>query len=155
MESTDEKILNFFEGNFGNKVIFNYNHINEKRIKKAYIIIFTLLMLIIACLSLFFILFPMKKESYTNMKDNEKFIMRIEEETCDKGDNEKCLTCKGNLCGSCNIGYKLKEGKCAFTYSFKATYEATTLKKMVQLFNYDEKKTYKIINVQFNGKNKL
>ena len=126
---------------------------SEKKIKKTYIIFFSLLMLIIVGFSTFFILGPIKEESYNNMNDKEKFFMKIEEETCDKGENEKCLTCKGDLCGSCNIGYKLKEGKCVFTYSFKATYEATNLNKMVRLFKYDEKKTFKIINLQFNGKN--
>ena len=36
---------------------------------------------------------------------------------CDFGNNDKCLNCdmkaeKESLCGSCNEGYKLIEGKC-------------------------------------------
>ena len=153
MESLNENILNFFEGNKENKKIYNNNYINETKIKKAYIIIFSLLMLTILGFSLFFLLGPMKEERYNNMNNNEKFFMKIEEEACDKGENGKCLTCEGDHCGSCNIGYKLKEGKCIFTYSFKATYEATNLNKMIKLFNYDEKKTFKIVNIQFKGKN--
>ena len=142
MESIDENILNFYEENRENKEMFNNNQINETKIKKSYIIIISLLMLTILCFSLFFILGPMKEESYNNIKDNGKLFMKIEEETCDKGENEKCLTCEGDHCGSCNIGYKLKEGKCVFTYSFKATYELTTSNKIFKLFNYDEKRTF-------------
>jgi len=138
MESADAKMINFFEGN--KKIFIINNHIMGKKIKRAYIIIFSLLLLIIIGFSLFFILGQMKEESYNNMKDNKKLFLKIEEETFIKGENEKCLTCEEGHCGSCNIGYKLKEGKYVFTYSFKATYEATISNKMVRLFNYDEKK---------------
>ena len=153
MESIDENILNFYEENRENKEMFNNNQINEAKIKKSYIIIISLLMLTILAFSLFFILGPMKEESYNNINDNGKLFMKIEEETCNKGENEKCLTCEGDHCGSCNIGYKLKEGKCIFTYSFKATYELSTSNKLFKLFNYDEKRTFKIVNIQFKGKN--
>ena len=153
MKSTNEKMLNIFEGNNENKEKFINVPNSERKIKKAYIIIFSLLALLILGFFLFFILKQIKEENCRKMNENDKIFMKIEEETCDKGENEKCLTCQGDHCGSCNIGYKLKEGKCVFTYSFKATYEAVTLNKMVKLFNYDEKKTFKIINVQFNGRN--
>ena len=48
MESIDEKILNIFEGNNNeNKEKFNSNPISERKIKKVYIIIFSLLALLI------------------------------------------------------------------------------------------------------------
>ena len=42
---------------------------------------------------------------------------------CEKGEKEKCLTCKSfsNDCKSCNPGYELIKGECV-TYTFKATY---------------------------------
>ena len=113
MESIDEKILNIFEGNNNeNKEKFNSNPISERKIKKVYIIIFSLLALLILGFFLFLILDLMKEENYNKMNENDKIFMKIEEEACDKGENEKCLTCEGDHCGSCNIGYKLKEGKC-------------------------------------------
>ena len=55
---------------------------------------------------------------------------------CEKGDKEKCLTCRKNTrqCGSCNPGYELKKGEC-ITYTFKATYSPDYNTK-ITLFNY-------------------
>ena len=56
------------------------------------------------------------KGNYENNKDMEREIL------CKIGENELCLTCEKEKCGSCNPGYKLKDGKCIFIYSFKETY---------------------------------
>ena len=67
------------------------------------------------------------------------------------GQNELCLTCEKENYGSCNPGYKLKDGKCIFIYSFKATYESTKTHQYTSIFGYSFSK--KIINVQMNEKN--
>ena len=55
--------------------------------------------------------------------------------TCEIGEEEKCLTCyRGkNECKSCNIGYKLVNGKCKTDYTLKITYLSTSVNESVKL----------------------
>ena len=83
--------------------------------------------------AIFLALFFIKKGNETTNKEsvvikgdyeNSKDIEEEKEILCNIGKNELCLTCEKEKCGSCNPGYKLKDGKCIFIYSFKATYES-------------------------------
>ena len=55
---------------------------------------------------------------------------------CQKGDEEKCLSCNKSKCGSCNIGYKLDKGKCIINHSFKAIYHTNEDNKTIDLINF-------------------
>ena len=66
------------------------------------------------------------------------------------------MICEKEKCGSCNPGYKLKDGKCIFIHSFKAIYESTKTHQFTYIFSIDFSsnfKNIKIINIQINGKN--
>lgn len=54
---------------------------------------------------------------------------------CEEGDNEKCLTCGKDVCKSCNLGYKLENGKCLLNYSLKATFRTELKKENINLIN--------------------
>ena len=54
---------------------------------------------------------------------------------CEEGENEKCLKCKENECRSCNIGYKLKKGKCILNHSIKAIFKTNHKKENIILIN--------------------
>ena len=70
---------------------------------------------------------------------------------CDKGENDKCLTCDDVNCGSCNYGYELIKGKCIPTFSFKATYETVNHSEPVDLM--DNYYLDKIIKIDIDEKN--
>ena len=57
--------------------------------------------------------------------------------TCETGEEEKCLTCyrEKNECKSCNIGYKLVNGKCKIDYALKITYLSTSVNELVTLIS--------------------
>ena len=55
--------------------------------------------------------------------------------TCEKGVDEKCLTCNKHECGSCNIGYNLVKGKCVLNHSLKATFVTHLDKENIMLIN--------------------
>ncbi len=55
---------------------------------------------------------------------------------CQKGDEEKCLTCNKNKCGSCNKGYKLENGECLINHSFRAVYHTNTENQTIDLINF-------------------
>ena len=83
-------------------------------------------------------------------KEEEKKEEKEKELLCNIGENELCLTCEKGKCGSCNPGYKLKDGKCFFIYSFKATYESTKTYPLTYIFSEDFSSNFddiKIINV--------
>ena len=120
----------------------------KKRIKPIFI---SLSILVVIGFAFFLVLFFIKNENetknkesvpikgiYENKKDIEAASIEKEKKEekeeekklenkilCNIGKNELCLTCEKEKCGSCNPGYKLKDGKCIFIYSFKATYEST------------------------------
>ena len=74
------------------------------------------------------------KESYFLFYDAKKGN-KICVKMCEKGENEKCLTCNKNECGSCNKGYLLINGKCLVNYSFKAMYKTNNEKENINLIN--------------------
>ena len=61
--------------------------------------------------------------------------------TCETGTEDKCLTCdeKRNECSSCNIGYKLINGKCIINYSFIAKYRTYGINQNIKLIYSDYK----------------
>ena len=75
------------------------------------------------------------KQYLTPIFENEK--IKYCKYTCEIGLNEKCAKCDEikNECSSCNIGYKLKEGKCILNYSFKATYLSEYKNQNIKLIN--------------------
>ena len=54
---------------------------------------------------------------------------------CETGKDEKCLSCDiDNIkCISCNIGYKLLNGKCISNYSFKTVYQTKNENENIKL----------------------
>ena len=72
--------------------------------------------------------------------------------TCEIGEEEKCLICsnKTNECEKCNLGYKLKDGKCEINYLIKATYTSYSEDEPITLIaNQNTKITQMIVD----GKN--
>ena len=63
------------------------------------------------------------------------YLTKDKSSHCEIGDEDKCLTCKEDECGSCNIGYKLVNGKCILNYSFKAIYFTSENNTNIQLFH--------------------
>ena len=61
--------------------------------------------------------------------------------TCETGEEEKCLTCYEDKieCKSCNIGYKLVNGKCRLDFYVKAIYQVNSPGDTIQLYNRDSK----------------
>ena len=74
------------------------------------------------------------KESFYLFYDTKKGN-KICVEMCEKGENEKCLTCEKNKCGSCNKGYLLINGKCLLNFSFKALYKTSNENENINLIN--------------------
>ena len=87
---------------------------------KTFIIIFISLLIIILIGIIFLCIF---------------IILRKSDSDCETGDEEKCFTCKKDKCLSCNIGYKLTDGKCIINYSFKAEYLAEETYQKIRLIN--------------------
>ena len=56
--------------------------------------------------------------------------------TCETGEEEKCLTCDkdNNICSSCNIGYKLVNGKCRPDFFIKAIFNTIQVGDKVDLY---------------------
>ena len=77
------------------------------------------------------------KESFTPIFGYESQIIECNNPNlkCDKGVNEKCLTCDGEKCGSCNNGYQLINGECKLIYSFKGLYKTKDPNESVILIN--------------------
>ena len=75
------------------------------------------------------------KKYLTPILENEK--IKYCKYTCETGEGEKCKTCDQikNECSSCNIGYKLENGKCFINYSFKATYLTERKNENIKLIN--------------------
>ena len=106
------------------------------RKNRIYIIIFCTLLIIGLIIFLSIYISGKKEDGNKNKeKDEDKDEKEEEEETCEIGEEEKCLTCNGTNCSSCNIGYKIKEGKCILNYSFKAIYNAERNGSTVSLIN--------------------
>ena len=131
--------------------------VNTNRKKRIESIFISLSILVVIGLAIFLVLFFKKKRNETTNKEsitirgNYENNKNIEKEIlCKIGENELCLTCEKEKCGSCNPGYKLKDGKCIFIYSFKATYESTKTHQFTYIFSIDfasNFKNIKIINV--------
>jgi len=70
-------------------------------------------------------------------------------------DGERCLNCDEEMkkCIKCNDGYKLENGICNLSYSFKAIYNVDSMKKSVTLINYNSlyKDNNKIKEVIIDG----
>ena len=60
-----------------------------------------------------------------------------DEDTCIKGEKEKCKTCDGDKCGSCNDGYILVDGQCKKDFSFISTYNVESTEESIKLFDVD------------------
>ena len=61
--------------------------------------------------------------------------------TCEIGEEEKCSACYEDKieCKSCNIGYKLVNGKCRLDFYIKAIYQVNAPGDTIQLYNSDRK----------------
>ena len=70
--------------------------------------------------------------------------------TCETGEEEKCLTCYRDKseCKSCNIGYKLVNGKCKVDYTLKITYLSTYENELVTLIS----SVYRVEKMIIDGK---
>ena len=143
-------------------------NIKTNRKKRIISVFISLSIFVVVCLTIFLVLFFIKHgNEVTNQesvaqKGNYENKIDIEEDNkekeilCNIGKNELCLTCEKEKCGSCNPGYKLKDGKCIFIYSFKATYESTKTHQFTYIFSIDFSSNFKkinILNIQMNGKN--
>ena len=58
-------------------------------------------------------------------------------DTCEIGEEEKCLTCDENKkeCKACNIGFKLVEGKCKTDYFMKVVYFTKQENDKIEIIN--------------------
>ena len=142
MDENDELIG--FENDIPEKGEKNEILIDKKRSNYSFwrrnrLYILILCTLLIIGLIIFLILFLSRKKE----KD--------EEPKCDMGEEEKCLTCNGINCASCNIGYKLIEGKCILNYSFKATYDSKKNNSYISLIN--ENYLQNIVEMNIDGRN--
>ena len=68
-------------------------------------------------------------------KDNQDFQQN--QNLCELGANEKCAACNGKKCDSCNLGYKLKKGKCIPNFVIKAIYQIDNKNDIISLINED------------------
>ena len=122
-------------------------NIKTNRKKRIISVFISLSIFVVVFLTIFLVLFFIKhgNEKTTQesvaQKGNYENKIDIEEDNkekeilCNIGKNELCLTCEKEKCGSCNPGYKLKDGKCIFIYSFKATYESTKTHQFTYIFS--------------------
>ena len=79
------------------------------------------------------------------------FCLRSNGDSCDKGENDKCLTCDGKKCRSCNPFFRLENGKCRFIYSFESIYNispSNDIEKNTKLFNDENLKDFKVNKIQ-------
>ena len=69
----------------------------------------------------------------------ENGIINLCQNGCDIGKEEKCLSCDSDniKCLSCNIGYKLVNGKCILNYSFKAVYQIKNENERIRLIYHE------------------
>jgi hypothetical protein len=89
--------------------------------------------------------------SYEAIYENN--IIKSCKSNCEIGEEDKCLTCDNNKCSSCNIGYKLLDGKCIANYTIKATYNINEDNLSVQIFNSIYNKDF--VDMIFDGKHKI
>ncbi len=73
-------------------------------------------------------------ENYKPIKDSDDKIKECAK-TCEKGKDSKCLTCNGEKCGSCNLGYQLYKGKCVVNFSIKGSYKTSKNNQNILLIN--------------------
>ena len=66
---------------------------------------------------------------------DEQMIIKKCSKPCEKGENEKCLTCLEDKCGSCHKGYNLVNGKCILNHSIRGIYESNIDKENILLIN--------------------
>ena len=71
-----------------------------------------------------------------NEKDDNSDNQKEVENLCSIGDEDMCLTCKKDKCGSCNLKYTLINGKCEPTFSLRAIYISYNDDEYVELLNY-------------------
>ena len=118
-----------------------YQTFFKNRINLIKIIILSLLIICILFLSYFFIILINKSQIKKDIiKDNlkiNKIFIEEKENICEIGEEEKCLECNSsnNECSSCNLGYKLIDGKCIANFSFKATYYCNSDNITITLIN--------------------
>ena len=74
-------------------------------------------------------------KSFTPIYENN--VIKSCDYTCNITDENSCLSFDiiNKNCLSCDIGYKLKDGKCFLNYSFKAVYQTQKLNENIQLIN--------------------
>ena len=63
----------------------------------------------------------------------------INQSQCEIGEEEKCLSCDSDniTCISCNLGYKLLNGKCILNYSFKEIYQINNENEIITLILFN------------------
>ena len=74
------------------------------------------------------------QNSFVPIYDKEKNIKKCII-PCELGENEKCATCSGNICGSCHKGYNLVKGKCILNHSIKGFYITTHINESIIFIN--------------------
>ena len=106
------------------------------------IIIFTLALFAVFIIIIIYMLFYSKNKGFqpinlhpNEKKDNQDFQQN--QNLCELGANEKCAACNGKKCDSCNLGYKLKKGKCIPNFVIKAIYQIDNKNDIISLINED------------------
>ena len=77
------------------------------------------------------------------------FLTR-ENDECEEGEEEKCSKCENNKCISCNPQYRLIDGICKASFSFRAIYKTEDYSENV--FIIEPKFKDRIISMNIDGK---
>ena len=104
------------------------------------IIIFTFILFSIFISVFLYVIFGNKNKGFEpidlhpNEKKNNNQAAQ-QNNLCETGPNEKCTSCNKKECGSCNLGYKLENGKCIPNYALKGTYQTSNKNEFIPIIN--------------------
>ena len=84
-----------------------------------------------------------------NEKDDNSENQKEVENLCSIGDEDMCLTCKKDKCGSCNLKYTLINGTCEPTFSLRAILLMLSILQKLKLM---EKKVLLQVTIYSNQK---
>ena len=107
---------------------------NQNRFKFKIIILVILISVIIIILIIFLSL----------------LLTRENFDECEEGEEEKCSKCENNKCISCNPQYRLIDGICKATFSFRAIYKTEDYSE--NIFFIEPKFKDRIISMNIDGK---
>ncbi len=134
------------------EIMTRNKNFDESQLKKRRLIrILILISIIILVVFIIFIIYFCLRSDDDDNNEEKK-----EKDLCEKGENDKCLSCQKNTnyCESCNNFFKLENGKCKFIYSFEAIYKINQSNDQdkVKLFNVESLlDNYEINKIQINN----